>query len=731
MINLKKKVLNKDSYIIAKNITIVIISFAILFSLTFFVIFIDYKDKLIKQTKIKYDLQTKSHSLVIKPYVLDHNIKLLNKQIDKIILTNDFKSISLKFDELIFTKEALINNTPNFSDISSSISDVVIDIRYGKIEKLSDNYYYFKPSIAFKKEDYISIRYQAYKDNEVKNLFASFEFNTLQKNEPNIENRINFPFWLDLIFDEKFENIQKQLYYKDKKIATIDYIIDMYNIKYEIYSFTKSLFFYAFFMFFPVLIFFRFYNYYVFKKYVTKPIHKLNILLDDILENKFHKIRTKEFDGTQELKEMIEKVAELSSKLASNVNELNISKETIQRKKSTDTLTGLENQKIFEQDIKSMFVSSISGYVIILRLPSLKEFSQLNGSNTTDTFIENFVNIVKNVIYRFSKIDITMYRFYGSEFAIIAKRFDSIKANQLCEAIIHTTIKELSQKYKLPENFLTIGGTPFDLYGTLNSILKSANEAYDISKEKTNSYHLITEEQIEHNYATLEKVVSTIIHDANFDVDYASNSYSFDDKKLVMQEVSPLVYDNNQQKLPIGSFVSIAEKINEIITFDKLVIQKVIEYLKYSKATHEIAINLAVDTISNKDFNKWLEDILTANANLKKKIVFSITSYTASLHKHKFKKFVKHINQLEAKVLLKRYNTNDYPLEELEDIKVDYLRIDKEYTNNLANDKIKRHKVKNILIFAQLNNMEILTENVKSDNDYAFLERLGVYATSR
>ncbi len=69
---------------------------------------------------------------------------------------------------------------------------------------------------------------------------------------------------------------------------------------------------------------------------------------------------------------------------------------------------------------------------------------------------------------------------------------------------------------------------------------------------------------------------------------------------------------------------------------------------------------------------------------------------------------------------MKRYNTNDYPLEELEDIKVDYLRIDKEYTNNLANDKIKRHKVKNILIFAQLNNMEILTENVKSDNDYAF-----------
>lgn len=731
MKTLKKNILNKDSYIIAKNITVVIITFIVLFSLTFYIIFTDFKNELIKEAKIKYDLQTTSHSLQIKSMILNHDMKNLNKNLNEIISTNSFKTIKLSFNELIFNKEALLNNTPNFSDIKATISDVAIDIRYGSIKKLSDSYFYFVPSSFFNKDDFISIRYQAYKNNEIKNLFASFEFKDIIKEQTLSKQRVNFPFWLEYIFDYDFKNRKKELFFKDKKILTIDYILDTYNIKYEVYSFTKNLFLYAFFMFFPVLVFFRFYNYYVFKRYVTKPIHKLNSLLDDILQNKFHRIKAKEFDGTQELKQMVQKVSELSNKLASNVNELNISKETLERKKSTDTLTGLENQKIFEQDIKAMFVSSISGYVIILRLPTLKEFSSLNGSNTTDTFIENFVGIVKNIIYRFSKIDVTMYRFYGSEFAIIAKRFDNIKANQMCEAIINTTLKELSQKYKLPNNLLTIAGTPFDLYGTLNSILSSVNEAYEVAKKNPNSYHLITEEQIEHNYATLEKVVSTIIHDANFDVDYASNSYSFDDEKLVMQEVSPIIYDNNQQKLPIGSFVSIAEKLNEIITFDKLVIQKVIEYLKYSKAKHEIAINLAVDTIANKEFNRWLEEILNANKDLKKKIVFSITSYTASLHKHKFKKFVKHVNELESKVLLKRYNTNDYPLEELENIKVDYLRIDKEYTTNLSNDKIKRHKVKNILIFAQLNDMEILTDRVKSDNDYALLKRLGVYATSR
>ncbi len=73
--------------------------------MTFFIIFIDFKDKLIKETKIKYDLQTKSHSLIIKPYVLNHNIKLLNEQIEKTILTNDFKSIRLKFNELILQKK--------------------------------------------------------------------------------------------------------------------------------------------------------------------------------------------------------------------------------------------------------------------------------------------------------------------------------------------------------------------------------------------------------------------------------------------------------------------------------------------------------------------------------------------------------------------------------------------------------------------------------------------------
>ncbi|AXH15245.1 hypothetical protein CP985_07880 [Malaciobacter mytili LMG 24559] len=731
MKRIKEKLINKDSYILLKNIVILTIVFLGLFFFTFYTFFVDFKDELIKDSKKAYFLKIENFDNKIKPLILNHDILALNKQLDELLKTNDFQEITIELNQLIFNKNALILNTPNFSDEKANISDVVVDIKYGEIRKI-DNYYELIPSSNLDKTQYLNIRYQAFVEDEVKNLFARFDFKNINKKQKTLKNKIEFPFWFSYIFDTTFKPEVKEIYLNKIKIATISYILEPYNIKYEVYTLVKKLFFYAFIMFFPIILIFNYYNRFVFKKYVTKPLHKLNKILDDILENKFHKIKQKDFDGVQEVTALISKISTISNKLASSVNELNISKETIERKMSTDTLTGLENQKIFELDIKGMFVSSISGYVLIVKIPSLVEFTKLNGSSYTDTFIENFVTIIKNIIYRFSKVDITMYRFYGSEFAIIAKRHDSVKIEEICKAIVNTIVKELSSKYKLPENIINIGATPFDLYGTLNSIMNSVNEAYNIAKNnQPNSFYLITEKQIEHNYATLEKIVSTTIHDANFDVDYASNSYTFGDNKLVMQEVSPLLYDNNQQKLPIGSFVSIAEKINEIVNFDKLVITKVIEYLKYSKATHEIAINLAVDTIANKEFNKWLEKILNENENLKRKIVFSITSYTASHHKHKFKKFVKHVKELGAKVLLKRYNTNDYPLEELENLNLDYLRIDKDYTTNVANDKVKKHKVKNILIFAQLNDMEILTEGVKADNDYALLERLGIYATSR
>ena len=112
-------------------------------------------------------------------------------------------------------------------------------------------------------------------------------------------------------------------------------------------------------------------------------------------------------------------------------------------------------------------------------------------------------------------------------------------------------------------------------------------------------------------------------------------------------------------------------------------------------------------------------------------ILFSITSYAASAYKVEFTEFVKEMNKLNIEILMKRFKTKEFPLEELASIKIDYIKIDKDLTQNIHNDLIRKHRVKNIVIFGELNNIKILAENVESDNDYVYLSKLDLYAINR
>lgn len=82
-------------------------------------------------------------------------------------------------------------------------------------------------------------------------------------------------------------------------------------------------------------------------------------------------------------------------------------------------------------------------------------------------------------------------------------------------------------------------------------------------------------------------------------------------------------------------------------------------------------------------------------------------------------------------ILIKRYKTKEYPLEELSALNINYIKIDKELTQNIHNDLLKKHKIKNMMIFAELNNVKIIVENVESDKDYTYLSKLDLYAVNR
>lgn len=712
------------------NILILVFLF-ILFIISSTIFFQSYKNKLINDNKLSTQLDIKYLNSKLDLYILNYKKDRIINEINFLFKNKTFESFIIKNTRYLFNEDTLFENTNNIEDKSWNIAEVVVDAKYGYVQKVSkSNLYEFVPTKNFDFTKPVVFRYQLFNKGNIKNLFAEIDFSGIEfKSNTKTTKSLFMDFFIDLktsnsIYDLKLDN---------KIVSTVIYKYNNTDVIKNLESFLLKLILSNVVLLFPAIFVLIFYHKFLFKKYVTQPITYINSYLNELLNNRFTVLDRTKFEETDEIKDLTKKITKVATKIVSLENDLNINKESLELKSSIDTLTGLPNKSIFDFDIKTMYVSKTKAYIFVIKMDKLSEISKIHDSGYVNNFIESYTNTIRNVIFKYSKTDMKLYRFHGSQFAVIAKNIEIETAQEMCEKIIDEITEFLPVIYDVPDSLVQIGGTFFDLYGSLDTVTKLLDGAYKKSQENgINSYYIIGSNDIEKNQSLLNNSVKEVIEKENFTIRFTSDSFLFDDpEKLIMSEASPLIYDHNNKMISIGSLVSIAQKLKIVEKFDKIVIEKVIDEIRQKEFRHEIAINLSMDSIRNEEFIKWLEFKLNENKDIKKYIVFSLTSYSAYSQKNIFEEFIKKVHELGAKVILKRYKTDEYPLKELEFIQLDYIRMYKDYTINFTNNIVKKHKVKDILIFAELNNIKVLADSVKIDSDYDFLERLGTYGTSR
>ena len=228
-------------------------------------------------------------------------------------------------------------------------------------------------------------------------------------------------------------------------------------------------------------------------------------------------------------------------------------------------------------------------------------------------------------------------------------------------------------------------------------------------------------------------LVFDIINNSKFDVNYIGNCQTLNtnDLKIVMQESFTNIKDKDENNIPIGTFVSIAEKYEKIVEFDKKVIEKVIGHILINSIKHDISINLSLESINNTAFIAWIKNKILEHRNIASQLVFSATAYAVAKNEDKFKFFADEIHKCGAKIIIKRFETKFIPLGNLKDFNLDYIRLARDYTCDISKDYSKESFIESISDLAVLLNIKVFAENVKEDEDLKFLEKHNLYAVSR
>ena len=715
-----------------KNISIILSMFISVLFLLFWFIFLDFKENALINAKTNYELNIDKYTNKLKEPTLLFDKFLVNEYKKDAISSDFISNVKIKYNKILLSKESLIFQSNNFSNSSWNLADVTTDAKFGEIQKIEGtSLFEFIPSFTFNANEKLIIKYQLFRNNEIKNFLVSLDLNFLNNEDIVNENEDFFSIYKYFYNIKLDEFITKELKTGDINYASIEYTIDDYNLKKEICEYFNKLLFLILILFIPISIFVIYYARYIENKYVVESIKYLDNIVVDIIDHKFLNINNKIVNTNSEYKNLITNISKLSNKIASLVNELNINKESMERSLLTDNLTGLYDKKMFDIDMKSMFVSSHEGYIFLLRIGKLNQIENANGTVKTDDFILSYVNVINNIIYSYKNNKIVFYRTHGSEFIILVKDLKHSEAVSFSDSIINGLNTEIYKSYKLPDNIFHIGGTQIDKYGTIDSIFNLVNKAYsDAVLEGINTYKIIDENHIHNEIEKSEEKVKHIIENNSFNISFAYDSYSFEEE-LLMRELKPILRDQNGNEIAIGSFMAISEKLELNATFDKQVIIKALDYLRKNQINYKIAVNLSMKTIVDKEFIKFLHDLVQEDKNVVKSILFSITSYSASANKLEFIKFVRQLHELKFEILLKRFKTKEYSLDDLSESKVDYIKIDKDLTQNINNDLVKKHRIKNIVVYAEVNDIKLIVENVESDLDYKFLSKLDLYAVNR
>jgi len=89
------------------------------------------------------------------------------------------------------------------------------------------------------------------------------------------------------------------------------------------------------------------------------------------------------------------------------------------------------------------------------------------------------------------------------------------------------------------------------------------------------------------------------------------------------------------------------------------------------------------------------------------------------------------MHQCGAKIIIKRFETKFIPLNNIKDFNLDYIRLARDYTNDICHDYSKQNFVESICELANLLNIKVFAENVQKDEDLEYIKNYGLYAASR
>ncbi|MEH7352442.1 EAL domain-containing protein [Neobacillus drentensis] len=395
-----------------------------------------------------------------------------------------------------------------------------------------------------------------------------------------------------------------------------------------------------------------------------------------------------------------------------------------------DTLTGLPNKHYLMNELAKKFYHSkslgLQVYILYLNLDRFKLINDSFGHRSGDQLIQLVSNRLLDSITNGMAI-----RAEGDDFIIYLPDANENLALEMARSLLNA----LSEPFYLINQEIqvtaSIGIATFEEDDDLEELVQKSGSALHFAKDfGGNQYQLYSSEigQQVNRKLQLEQRLRKALEQNNLEVVYQPKLHVSTNRISGMEALL-------RWKDPIlgvvspSEFIPIAEETGMIISIGKWVLETACrqnrEWEKSGYPPILVCVNISSKQFLQDDFVKMIEQVLKESDLSPEYLNLEITERIALFCIDDAIEKLRQLKQLGVSISLDDFGTGYSSMSYLKLLPIDFLKIDRSFTNGIIEDKQDLAIIDSIISLSHSLGMSVVAEGVEAENQLKVLSDLG------
>jgi multidomain signaling protein FimX len=192
-----------------------------------------------------------------------------------------------------------------------------------------------------------------------------------------------------------------------------------------------------------------------------------------------------------------------------------------------------------------------------------------------------------------------------------------------------------------------------------------------------------------------------------------------------MFDVLVRMLDEQGNEVLPAEFIAAAERNDLMKNIDRWVVGASMSFAANRKASC-IFVRLSKDTVLDKSVLAWLDTQLKSLKIEPKRLCMQVTEELANQYVRQTKELAESLRKLGFRFALEHFGTGRDPLKLLNDIEMNFIKVDGSLMQGLSTNQIQQQRVKGLVEAAKRKGIETVAERVEDANTMAVLWQLGI-----